>query len=328
MDTPNKLGDILSKSGDDTNLDCGCHPTDRSIEDLLRNGVVIIDKPPGPTSHQVSSWVKAIFGFSKAGHSGTLDPKVTGLLPVALESSTKLVIALLSSGKEYVGIMRVHDDLGKKEIQNIFQELTGPLYQKPPVKSAVKRILRLRNVYDFELIEKDGQDIVFRVSCEAGTYIRKLIHDAGLILGCGAHMAELRRTRVGLFTEEDAVILQDVKDAYVAYKEEGCEDELRKIIHPIEDAVAHLHKIWLKNSAVGSIAHGSKLMAPGVTRLHDGIAKGEMIAFMTEKNEVVALAKALATSAEIMAAKKGVIAKPTRVIMETNTYPKIWGDKK
>ncbi|MFH1787817.1 MAG: RNA-guided pseudouridylation complex pseudouridine synthase subunit Cbf5, partial [Candidatus Altiarchaeota archaeon] len=228
MDTPNKLGDPLIKSQDDAHLDCGTPPLQRPLEEHIRKGIVLIDKPSGPNSHQISAWVRDMLGVSKAGHSGTLDPKVTGLLPVTLESSTKIVSALLNSGKEYVGVMRVHKEIGKKEIQDVFQELTGPIYQKPPQKSAVKRNLRIRNIYEFELTEKDNQDVLFRVSCEAGTYIRKLIHDAGLILGCGAHMSQLRRTRVGAFTEEDAVILQDLKDAYVAYKEEGREEELRK----------------------------------------------------------------------------------------------------
>lgn len=328
MDSSDILGEVLVKSEDDVSLACGCKPDERPIRDYIQKGIIVLDKPSGPTSHQVTAWVRDIFKVKKAGHSGTLDPKVTGLLPIALGSATRLVGALLSSGKTYVGVMRIHDDITNKKVKDILTELTGPLYQRPPLKSAVKRELRVRTVYSNKVIEKNGKDVVFETSCEAGTYIRKLIHDAGLIAGCGAHMAELRRTRVGPFTEEDEVILHDVKDAYVALTDDEDEKPLRAMIHPMEDAVSHLKKIWLKSSAVGSIAHGSQLMVPGVTRLHDGIKKAEDIAFMTEKGEVAALAKALASSTEIMNAKKGIIAKSRRVVIGEDTYPRMWGDNK
>lgn len=328
MDSPTGLGEVVVKSEDDLSLDCGCTPAERSMKEYLTKGIVIVDKVSGPTSHQVTVWVRQIVGFKKAGHSGTLDPKVTGLLPVALGSATKVVGALLSSPKRYVGIMRVHGEVSKKQLNSLFNELTGEIYQKPPLKSAVKRELRKRTIYSLDLIERDGRYVVFDVSCQAGTYIRKLIHDGGLILGCGANMQELRRTKVALFNEDDCVILQDLKDAFVDYTENGVEAGLREIVHPMEEMVAHLKKIWVKNSAVGAIACGAKLMAPGVTKLHDSIKAGEGIAIMTGKGELLALAKALNSSDEILNLNRGVIAKPSRVIIEADVYPRIWGDNK
>jgi H/ACA ribonucleoprotein complex subunit 4 len=328
MDAPYGLGEVLVKSDDDVPLDCGCAPAERSLEEYVRKGVVVVDKPAGPTSHQVSSWVKGIFGVEKAGHSGTLDPKVTGVLPVFLESATRLADALLSSSKEYVGVMRVHEDTSDEKINSVFSEFSGAIYQKPPLKSAVKRSLRTRQIYSLKLLESSGRDSLFQVSCEAGTYIRKLVHDVGLVLGCGAHMQELRRTKAGSFTEEDALILQDIKDAFVSYKETGREERIRSIIRPMEDAISPMKKIWLKGSAVGAVAHGAKLMAPGIASLHDSIQKGDYVALMSPKDEVVALAEALYSSKELMQVNKGVVAKPARVIMEPDAYPRIWGAHK
>ncbi len=328
MDARSDLGEILVKSDDDLVLECGCAPAGRSFEEYVRKGVIVLDKPAGPSSHQVSAWLRDVVGVSKAGHSGTLDPKVTGLLPVFLESATRLVGSLLSSGKEYVGVMRLHADVPSERVEAVFSELTGSIYQKPPLKSAVKRSLRIRKVYAFKILEREGRDVLFRVSCEAGTYIRKLLHDAGLLLGCGAHMQELRRTRVGCFTEADAFILQDVKDAFILHAEAGGEERLRSIIRPMEAAVAHMKKIWLKGSAVGAVSHGAKLMAPGVARLHASIQTGDPVALMTSKGEVVALAEALIPAEDILKLSKGVVAKQSRVIMDPDTYPRVWGPNK
>lgn len=320
--------EVLVKSEAESLEGFGCAPRDRLIRDYIDNGVVVVDKPCGPTSHQVSSWVRDMLGVERAGHSGTLDPKVTGVLPVALGKGTKAVGALSLATKEYVGVMQVHADVSNNRIKELFHEFTGRIHQKPPLKSAVKRALRVRSVYELTIIEKDGRNILFKVSCEAGTYIRKLVHDMGLVLGCGANMARLRRTRVGLFTEDDTVILQDLKDAYVAYQEDGSEEALRSIIHPIEDAVAHLKKIWVKDSAVGALAHGAQLMAPGITKVSKSITAGEKVALMTEKGEVAALAESLHSTEDLMKLSSGVAAKPVRVLIEADAYPSIWGGKK
>src|SRR3989338_3420228 len=174
----------------------GINPAERKTEELITYGIINIDKPPGPTSHQVSDYVQKIIGISKAGHSGTLDPQVTGLLPVAIGRATRIVQALLPAGKEYVALMYIHKPIEEEKIRKALNEFIGKIRQKPPVKSAVRRVERTREIYYLEVIEIDGQNILFKIGCQAGTYIRKYIHDFGKRLGTGAHMAQLRRTKV------------------------------------------------------------------------------------------------------------------------------------
>ncbi|MEM7820190.1 MAG: RNA-guided pseudouridylation complex pseudouridine synthase subunit Cbf5, partial [Candidatus Aenigmatarchaeota archaeon] len=195
------------------------YPGARPIMEHIRNGIIILDKPPGPTSHQVDTWIKQILGINKCSHGGTLDPRVSGVLVIALENSTKLMPVLLSSPKEYVALMHVHKDVPEHEIRNALNEFVGKIRQIPPQKAAVARRERLREIYFLEVIEIAGRDVIFRVGCEAGTYIRKLIDDIGKRLGAGAHMQELRRVRSGPFTEDRAVRLHELVDAVAALKE-------------------------------------------------------------------------------------------------------------
>lgn len=202
----------------------------------------------------------------------------------------------------------------------------GKIYQRPPLKSSVKRVVRIRTIYYIDILEIENRDVLMRVGCQAGTYIRKLCHDIGIILGTGAHMQELRRTRSGPFREDETLItLQDLRDAYEIWIEEKDETDLRRTIQPVEKAVEHLPKIIIRDSAVDAICHGADLAAPGVLRLETGIRRGSLIAIMTQKGELVALAKAKMTSNEILEAEKGIVAKTERVIMDRGTYPKTWG---
>src|SRR3972149_3490311 len=228
----------LIKSEDTTDERSGKRPADRLIREYIMKGAVNLDKPAGPTSHEVTSWGKKILEVEKAGHSGTLDPNVTGLLPIMLGDATKSVDALLTAGKEYVCLMKLHTEIPEKEIKRVIKEFTGEIYQKPSIKSAVKRETRIRTIYYLELIEDDGKNIHLKVGCEASTGIRKICHDMGMALGTGAHMQELRRTKSGPFREDGTLItLQDLQDAYIEWKENGNENVLRKIILPMEFGV-------------------------------------------------------------------------------------------
>ena len=174
---------ILVKKETETDEKLGCKPEERPTEEMINYGVVNIDKCQGPTSHQVSDFVQKILHINKSGHSGTLDPKVTGVLPVALSRATRIVQVLLTAGKEYVGIMHLHKDVSERKLKSTIKKFfLGEIEQMPPIKSAVKRQLRTREIYYFDILEKDKQDALFVVGCQAGTYIRKLIHDLGLKL--------------------------------------------------------------------------------------------------------------------------------------------------
>ncbi len=301
----------------------GCRPEDRPMERYLGYGVVNVDKPKGPTSHQISAYVQKIFGIDKAGHSGTLDPKVTGVLPVALSKVTKVVQALLPAGKEYVCIMHLHSDIEEEKVRAACDEFVGRIKQMPPLKSAVKRQERYRKIYYLNIHEIKKRDVLFRVGCQAGTYIRKLVHDIGAKLGCGAHMAELRRTKAGPFSEATLCTLQDLTDAVWAYKEKNDERLLRKYVQPVENAVAHLPKVWIFDSSVSSVAHGANLKVPGITRVHSDIQVGELVAIMTEKDELVAFGQTKMISKDMAKKERGIAVVLERVFMERGIYPKI-----
>ncbi len=296
-------------------------PEERTIEELLKSSIILVDKPSGPTSHQVVDYVKRILNIKKAGHSGTLDPGVTGVLPVALQEGTRITNSLLNAGKEYVCLMHLHEDYEKDKILGVLEEFTGKISQLPPKKSAVKRQQRYRNVYYIELLEVEGRDVLFRVGCEAGTYIRKLVHDIGLKLGSGAHMAELRRTKAGPFTEEKSVTLHDLADAYHYYKE-GNETPLREMLLPLEEGVSHLKKIWVHDATVDSLCHGAFLKVPGVCSLETGIEKGETVCVMTLKGELVLVGEALMDSMDMKNFDKGIAVRTKQVFMKPGTYPK------
>ncbi|MBN1646000.1 RNA-guided pseudouridylation complex pseudouridine synthase subunit Cbf5 [Candidatus Woesearchaeota archaeon] len=313
---------ILTKLEGKTDPKYGCNPENRQLDELITYGIVVIDKPPGPTSHQTSDYVKKILGLDKAGHSGTLDPKVTGVLPVALGRGTRIVQSLLSAGKEYVCLMHLHSEVSKQDMTKAFSRFTGKIMQMPPIKSAIKRQLREREIYYIELLDLQEQDVLFRVGCQAGTYIRKLCHDMGEELGVGAHMSELRRTKAGPLTEQNLVTLQQLTDAYHYYKKEDRPEKLKKMILPLEQGVEHLPKIFVHDSAVNPICHGQTLKVPGISKLYEGIAAEDSVAIMTLKGELISTATARMTSQEIMKAERGIAASSNQVFMSSELYPK------
>lgn len=307
-----------------TNPLYGKKPEDRSVEELLEMGMINLDKPSGPTSHQVVSWVRDILSAKNVGHGGTLDPRVTGVLPVAINRGTKLLKVLLTAGKEYVGIMRLHREVSEDTLKAVFKKFVGEIYQVPPVKSAVKRVRRKRRIYYLDIIEIEGRDVLFRVGCEAGTYIRRLCVDIGKKLGVGAHMQELRRTKVGTLSEEESVTLHDLKDAYELWREDGYEEEIRRCIKPIERMLDHLPKIVVRDSAVDALCHGASLTLPGVLEVDSDIKKGDTVAVMTLKGEAIMIGKANMSTEEMLIHDTGVCVIPERVVMKRGTYPSMW----
>lgn len=314
---------ILVKKESETSDKYGCAPSARSTEKLLDFGIINIDKPKGPTSHQVSAYIQKILGVKKGGHSGTLDPKVTGVLPTAVGAGTRIVQALLVAGKEYICIMHIHKEVDEKRLRECMGKFIGKITQLPPLKSAVKRQVRSRKIYYLEILDILDHDVLFVVGCQAGTYIRKLCHDMGKELGTGAHMAELRRTKAGPFNESTLVTMHDLTDAYWYWKNEGNDKLIRQAVQPIENAVAHLGKVWVMDTTVNSICHGAALALPGLSKLHSEIEEGQTIAIMSLKDEIIALGTAKMTSKDMMSKDKGIAVKTEKVFMEPETYPKM-----
>ena len=252
------------------------------------------------------------------------DPKVTGVLPIGLENATKLMNLVSKSGKEYVCIMQVHCDYKIEELRNIIQEFIGEIYQRPPVRSSVKRRTRKKRVYNIELLENEGRLVLMRISSEPGTYMRKICHDIGILLGCGAHMRELRRTRSGVFSEDNNLVtLHELSEAIYMYKKCNDESNLRRVLLPMEFAVCGIPKVVIDDYAVDAITYGANLNAPGLIAFQE-LKRGEDVAVMTLKGELVAIGESLVMSNEIKNMKKGAIIKPKRVLMERDIYPKGW----
>ncbi len=324
-----KSRDILIKAEDTTDPRYGSDPTNRPIEELLNYGIINLDKTAGPTSHEVTAWVKKILHIDKAGHSGTLDPKVTGVFPIALGRATKILKSFLLAGKEYVCIMHLHDSIPRDKVLSVMKEFVGPIYQRPPLRSSVKRKLRIRHIYYLDILEYHENDILFRVGCEAGTYIRKLCFDIGEALGSGAHMRELRRTRVGIFREDNTLVtLHDLLDAYIFWKEDNDESYLRNCIQPIEYTIPQFPVIVVRDSAIDALCHGASLTAPGVLKVSTGIQPNTIVAIISLKGELIAMGNSLLTTNQILQAEHGIVVKVDSVFMKPGTYPPWWSYRK
>jgi H/ACA ribonucleoprotein complex subunit 4 len=294
----------------------GINPDEKTTETLLKYGIINIDKPKGPTSHQTSDYVKKILKLSKAGHSGTLDPQVTGVQPIAIGRATRITHFFLTAPKEYICLMHLHKDIDEETIQEGINKFIGKIRQLPPIKSAVKRQVRTREIYELEILEIKERDVLFRVKCQAGTYIRKLCHDLGQELEIGAHMVELRRTQAGPFTEEDNLVtLNDLDDALHFYQEEKNDKFLRHCIQPIENALKHIAKCWIFDTTIESLTHGRDLAIPGISKL-ENFKKGEFVAILTLKGELVAIGEAIISAVEINMQDKGLAVNVKKVFLE------------
>lgn len=309
----------------------GCTPLKRPIKEYIRYGVVNLDKPSNPSSHEVVAWIKRILRVEKTGHSGTLDPKVTGCLIVCIDRATRLVKSQQGAGKQYVAVVRFHGDLGDNataKVRRAVELLTGALFQRPPLISAVKRQLRIRTVYESKLLEYDEKRRlgVFWVRCEAGTYIRTLCVHLGYLLGVGGSMQELRRVRSGVMGESDNMAtMHDLLDAQWLYDNSRDESYLRSVIQPLEALLVNHKRVVVKDTAINSVCYGAVLMIPGLLRFEDGIEVGEEIVIMTTKGEAIALGIAEMNTAVMATCDHGRVARIKRVVMERDTYPRKWG---
>ena len=264
-------------------------PTERSPADLISFGVVNLDKPPGPSAHQVAAWVRDLAGVDRAAHAGTLDPKVTGCLPVLLGDATRAAQVFDDSRKEYVAVLELHGP-APGDLRETVAGFEGEIHQKPPRKSAVRRRLRTRTIHALDVLEVQERKVLLRIECEAGTYVRKLCHDVGLALGTGAHMGDLRRTGTGGFDDTDLVTLHDLADALAFWREDGDDSWLRDAVDPAERVLEGLPSLTVAPSAAGEIAHGAPVYAPGVvgTDLADA-DRGSLVACYTPDGAAVCI---------------------------------------
>jgi H/ACA ribonucleoprotein complex subunit 4 len=326
--TLKQLQNLIVIDQDITDEAYGTYYDKRTLEQLLNYGLIILDKPPGPTSHETVAWTKRILKIPKIGHSGTLDPQVSGVLPLGLGEATKALGVLLYGPKEYHALGRIHSLPSKEKLDSVLEMFRGEIFQKPPQRSSVLRQTRTRTIYELELLEQRERLLLIRVLCEAGTYIRKLFYDIGEILGPGATMIELRRTRVDQFYESDGLVtLHELANAFVLWEEKKDDTKLMKMIKPVEYALSELKSVIIRDSAVDALCHGAQLAIPGILEISPGLRKGDIVGIYTQKGEAVALAESMMSEEDIRDATKGYAFETQRIIMAPNTYPKKWRTK-
>ena len=259
---------------------------EKPIEDLLKFSIINIDKPTGPTSFSISNFIRKSLNLNKTSHFGTLDPQVTGVLPIALSRACRLNEYFIHKDKTYVGIMRLHKEVSDENLKEVIKKFIGKIQQLPPVRSRVKRVVREREVKFFNIIEIDDKDVLFETQVQAGTYIRKICDDIGKEIG-GAHMLELRRTKASIFQEETSINLYEFEKALEEYKN-GNESHLRNILMPAEEAIKKvLPTVQIKADSSKSILTGKPLMKSDIK---EEFPKEEIFAIFN-KDKFVAIMK-------------------------------------
>ena len=307
-----------------TNPAIGTHPDSRDVNQRLASGFILLDKPAGPTSHQVASWVRDLFGLERLGHGGTLDPFATGVLPLLAGKSMKVTKKVLTHNKTYIAVFRCSQEPEEEALSIAMKKQTGRIFNVPPEISAVKVQVRTRKVYDFELIESNGKDFLARIVCESGTYIRTMARDLGLLLGYKVVLKELRREKSGVFDLSMCVTLQEVADAYWLWNECDNPDALLKIIQPVEKLLLEIPSAVVKDSAAAAIAHGAPLLRPGIVNIDSGVTSGKDIAIFTMKDEAVGIVKMTVDSNKLSSMESGEVARPSMVLLDQDLYPRRW----
>ncbi|MFQ3319129.1 MAG: putative rRNA pseudouridine synthase [Natronomonas sp.] len=264
-------------------------PDDRDPDTLLEFGVVNLDKPAGPSAHQVAAWVRDMADVERAAHAGTLDPKVTGCLPILTGTATRAAQVFDDSRKGYLSVLELHAP-APADFESTLAEFEGPLYQKPPRKSAVVRRLRIRTIHRLRALETEERRALIDIECASGTYVRKLCHDLGLALGTGAHMGDLRRSKTGTFDDSALVTLHDLADGLAFWRENDDPELLREVVSPAERALEHLPSLTAAPSAAAEIAEGAPLYAPGIIETDlDDATMGDLVVCYTPDGAAVCL---------------------------------------
>ena len=314
---------ILDKDAK-TSPDYGTVPGDRTIEQLLESCFILLDKSPGPSSHQVSAWARDMMGLEKLGHGGTLDPFASGLLPLLSGKAMRLTGKILTHDKSYLALFKFGKELERNETEEKMAMLTGKVYNVPPEISAVRVQVRTRKISRFDILDFDGTSLLTHIECEAGTYVRTMARDLGLLLDTPVELKELRRPSSGEFSLNQSITMQQLADAYWLWKEKGDGNAMLRILHPIEDMLSDLPRVVVKDGAAAALSHGAPLLRPGVVSIDEELSVGSEVLLVTMKGEAVAIAKMSQNSKVIPDMNQGEVAKPNCVLMKEDTYPRSW----
>lgn len=293
------------------------------VEKIGAGSFLLVDKPRGPSSHQVTAWVRDLLQVDRAGHAGTLDPNVSGLLWVGVGPALKLIPLVLEFPKRYVGVIVFHSPVPAAEVDRVVAEFTSAIYQTPPVRSAVKRERRIRTIHRMTIVERQKDRLIVDLVADSGTYVRTLAVDLGEALGVGGHLAELRRVGTGPFTEAASVSLSVIADA-VDRARNGSGGALAALLHPAREVWQEFPQVILKDAAASAVVHGAGLAAGGIASVTRPFAPAAGVALVGRAGELLAIGHALIDSREIPAHREGWVIRPDRVIAEAALYPPAW----
>ena len=302
----------------------GTVPDERTLEQRLASGFILVDKPAGPTSHQLAAWARDLLGLDRLGHGGTLDPFATGVLPLMAGRCMKITNKILKHKKTYIAVFRFRSMPDETNLKATIASMTGRIYNVPPEVSAVKVQVRTRTIHAFELLDVEGNDAVARITCDAGTYIRTMARDMGLLLNTPVSLKELRRETSGIFGLDHCVTMDQLADAVWLWKECGQKEALMAIVHPIEKLLVDVPRCQVKDSAVAALAYGAPLLLPGLISIPKDLKKGTELMVSSLKDEAVGFVKLKADSNDIISMESGEIARPSMVLMDTDVYPRRW----
>ncbi len=299
-------------------------PLPPEVAERIQSGAfLLVDKPRGPTSHQVTAWVRDLLGVERAGHAGTLDPNVSGLLWVGVGPALKLLPLLLEFPKRYVGVVAFHADVPPADLDRVVREFTGPVFQTPPVRSAVKRERRVRTLHRLSVLERTRDTALLDLVADSGTYVRTLAVDLGEALGVGGNLVELRRTGTGPFREEESVPLAVIADA-VERARGGAPAPLLALLHPIEEVWREFPRLVLKDAAASAVVHGAGLAAGGIASLSGPFASGAAVVLLSRGGKILAHGRALVDSTELARHREGWVVRLERVLAHPAQYPPSW----
>ena len=303
----------------------GCDPYGRGLDDLRRSGMILVDKPQGPSSHQLAAWARDILKLNRLGHGGTLDPFATGALTLLLGNATRLTEFVLSSDKTYIAVLRIDRSVDPRKLVSVLDSLKGEVYNVPPKESAVKIRVRTRLISEIALIESEAESgsHAISVTCQAGTYIRTLARDIGLLLGCECKLEELHRDSTGVFGQRNLCTMHQLRDASLL-AEQGDDSAMKKLIAPVEAFLSGKQGVWVRDSAIASVCHGAPLAVPGVFKLNTGIKSGDKVVLWSAKGEAIGIGEMSIGGDEVSGKTSGEVLRPKVVLMDKGTYPGSW----
>ena len=236
----------------------------------------------------------------------------------------KLTKKILTHKKTYICVFRFASKPDEEQLAKVMKQLTGRVYNVPPEVSAVKVQVRTRKIFTFEKLEMKANDMIARVYCEAGTYIRTIARDMGLLLDMKVQLKELRRETTGVFKLEDCITMQELADAVWLWKERDQPEALLRVIHPIEKLLLDLPTATVKDSAAAALAHGAPLLRPGLVDIQSGLKAGKDIMIQTLKGEAVGIVTLTLGTDELAAIDEGEVARPNMVLLDEGLYPRRW----